>query len=127
MLVLRHPDQDSSQDGRQTQCVGVAGAEYLAAALDVYATTRSLGGAEAQAYGFTVSGTGLGADSFNVGVDGSAFGVPNRTTLNVYQLLLAVNNNAVKGVLYNGNATLRLDAADLFTGLNKAGGISAGK
>jgi hypothetical protein len=57
-----------------------------------------------------------------VGKDGAAFGVANNTTRNVYELL-AVNKKAVKGVLYNGDATLQAQAADLFNALNKAGGI----
>jgi CSLREA domain-containing protein len=100
-----------------------AQAEVLAAALNVYATTLSLGGTAAGAYGFTVSATGLGACSFNVGSDGAAFGVANNTVLNVYELLLAVNQRAVHGVLYNGDATLRQEAADLFDALNSAGGM----
>jgi hypothetical protein len=99
-------------------------AQALATALNVYATTQSLGGAAGQAYGFTVTATGLGADSFNVGADGAAFGVPNKTTLNVYELLQAVNRQAVNGVLYNGDKSLRNEAADLFDALNKAGAIS---
>jgi hypothetical protein len=59
-----------------------------------------------------------------VGSDGAAFGVPNNSTRNVYELLLAVNNKAVNSVLYNGNATLQSEAADLFSKLNKAGNIS---
>ncbi|HEY7310781.1 MAG TPA: choice-of-anchor Q domain-containing protein [Gemmataceae bacterium] len=93
-------------------------AEVLAAALNVYATTLSLGGTAAQAFGFRVSDAGLGADSVNVGPDGAAFGVANRTALNVYQLLLAVNQQAVNGVLYNGNAQLRRLAKNLFAALN---------
>ena len=99
-------------------------AEVLATALNVYATTLSLGGTTGQAYGFTVSADGLGADSFNVGADGAAFGVANKTTLNVYELLQAVNRQSVDGVLYNGDATLRKKANDLFDALNKAGSIS---
>ena len=90
----------------------------LGTALNIYATTSSLGGSAAGAYGFTVSATGLGARSFSVGKDGAAFGVANNTTLNVYELLLAVNKTAVKGVLYNGDATLQAQAADLFNALN---------
>jgi hypothetical protein len=97
-------------------------AEVLAAALNVYASTRSLGGTTAQAYGFTVSDTGLGARSYNVGADGAAFGVPNKAVLNVYQLLKAANKYAVNGVLYNGVALLRSEASDLFDALNTAGG-----
>ena len=45
----------------------------------------------------------------------------NNTRRNVYELLLAVNKKAVKGVLYNGSATLQAHAADLFDALNQAG------
>jgi hypothetical protein len=99
-------------------------AEVLATALNVYTTTQSLGGSIGQTYGFTVSADGLGADSFNVGADGAAFGVANKTTLNVYELLKAVDRQAVNGVLYNGDTTLSKEANDLFDALNKAGAIS---
>jgi hypothetical protein len=98
-------------------------AQVLATALNVYATTQSLGGSAGQAYGFTVTATGLGADSYNVGSDGAAFGVANKTTLNVYELLQAVNRMAVNGVLYNGDKTLRNEANDLFNALDQAGSI----
>ena len=75
------------------------------------------------ALGFTVTAMGLGADSFNVGTDGAAFGVANNTTLNVYELLRAVNKQAAGGVLYNGNATLRKQADDLLVILNQTGAI----
>jgi hypothetical protein len=100
-----------------------AQAQTLAVALNVYATTSSLGGSAGAAYGFTVSGTGLGARSYSVGQDGAAFGVSNNTTLNVYELLVAVNKKAVKGLLYNGDATLQAECADLFNALNQAGSI----
>jgi hypothetical protein len=98
-------------------------AQVLAVALNVYATTSSLGGAAGAGYGFSVSATGLGARSCAVGQDGAAFGVANNTTCNVYQLLLAVNQQAVSGVLYGGNAALQAQAAALFNALNQAGGI----
>jgi hypothetical protein len=98
-------------------------AQVLATALSVYATTSSLGGNAGVAYGFTVSATGLGARSYSVGMDGAAFGVANNTTLDVNQLLLAVNNKAVNGVLYNGDTALQAQAADLFASLNQAGSI----
>ena len=47
----------------------------------------------------------------------------NNTTLNVYQLLAVVNQKAVGGVLYNGDATGRQEAADLFDALSQAGTI----
>jgi hypothetical protein len=85
----------------------------LATGLNVYATTSSLEGSAGAAYGFTIDGYGLGARSFTVGSDGADFGVSDNTTLNVYQLLKAVNQRAVGGVLYNGEKMLRREAADL--------------
>jgi hypothetical protein len=98
-------------------------AQVLAVALDVYATTFSLGGSAGTAYGFKVSALGLGADSFNVGSNGAAFGVANNHTLNVYALLLAVNKKAGNGLLYNGDSTLQSEAAALFNALTMAGSI----
>jgi hypothetical protein len=49
--------------------------------------------------------------------------VANNTTLNVYQLLVTVNTQAVNGALYGGNAMLQAEAADLFDALNQAGSI----
>jgi hypothetical protein len=98
-------------------------AEVLATALNVYATTSSLGGSATTAYGFTVTAAGLGADSYNVGANGDAFGVPNNTTLNVFQILKAADSKAKNGVLYNGDKTLRDEALAVFDGINQAGGI----
>jgi hypothetical protein len=47
--------------------------------------------------------------------------VADRTTLNVYQLLKAVDRRAVGGVLYGGDRRLRGLAEDLFEDLNDAG------
>jgi hypothetical protein len=55
--------------------------EVLATALNVYATTASLGGAQGAAYGFHVTVQGLGARSVNVFDAGPAFGVANGTVL----------------------------------------------
>jgi hypothetical protein len=98
-------------------------AEVLATALNVYATTQSLGGSIGQTYGFSVTTTGLGADSINVGADGSAFGVANNVTRNVYELLRGVDQQVVLGTLYDGDNTLSKEANDLFDALNKAGAI----
>jgi hypothetical protein len=98
-------------------------AQVLATALSVYATTSSLGGTAGVAYGFTVSAAGLGARGYNVGGAGAAFGVANDSALTVSQLLQAVDQQAVDGVLYGGDAVLRQKAADLFDALNQAGRI----
>jgi hypothetical protein len=99
-------------------------AQVLATALNIYATTLSLGGTVGQTYGFTVSADGLGAYSYNVGADGAAFGVANNTVLDVYALLQGVNDQTVFGVLYNGTTSLRKQAGDLFAALMQAGSIS---
>jgi hypothetical protein len=99
-------------------------AQVLATALNVYATTLSLGGTAGQAYGFAVTAAGLGSSVNNVGSDGAAFGVPNNATLTVLTILEEANAQAVSGVLYNGNTTLRNQAITVFTGINTAGGIS---
>jgi hypothetical protein len=93
----------------------------LTTALNVYATTQSLGGTSGAAYGFTVSADGLGAASINVGQDGAAFGVSNKTLLNVYQVLKAADAQAVNGVLFGSNQKLRDEAEQLFGSINHAG------
>jgi parallel beta-helix repeat protein len=98
-------------------------ASVLSVALDVYATTSSLGGSAAVPYGFTVSAAGLGNATFNIGTSGAAFGVPNGTVLTVSQILQAVNDRAVIGVLYNGDRHLRGLADDVFRGLIQVGAI----
>jgi hypothetical protein len=99
-------------------------AQVLATALNVYATTLSLGGTIGQGYGFTVSVDGLGADSFNVGAGGAAFGVAKKATLNVYEMLKAVDRQTVLGVLYSGDPILQKMANHRLHVLNNAGSIS---
>jgi hypothetical protein len=97
-------------------------AQVMATALAVYATTESLGGAQAAAYGFSVSAYGLSNSVFNVGSNGAAFGVANGTTMSVLDLLQAADALAVDGVLYGGNTALRKMANDVFSAINEAGG-----
>jgi hypothetical protein len=100
-------------------------AQVLATALSVYVTNATLDSTQAAAkYGFTVSGYGVGTTTFNVGSNGDAFGVSNNTTMTVMDLLLATDSQAVDGLLYNGNTTLRNEANNLYSALNQAGGIS---
>jgi parallel beta-helix repeat protein len=100
-------------------------AQVLATALSVYATNSTLDSTTIAAhYGFTVSGTGLGTDTVNVGSNGAAFGVTNNTNMTVLGLLWAIDAQAVNGVFYSGNATKRTEANSLFSALNEAGSIS---
>jgi hypothetical protein len=98
-------------------------AQVFATALNVYATTLSLGGTAAAAYGFTVTAAGVGACTWNVGTSGAAFGVANDSVLSVLDILRAANDRAVGGVLYGGNRTLRNLANAVFDGINQAGDI----
>jgi len=98
-------------------------AQVLATALNVYATTSSLGGTAGVACGFVVTAAGLGGSASNVGACGSAFGVPNNATLTVLTLLEEANAQAVLGVLYNGKTTLRNQAGTVFNSINSAGGL----
>ncbi len=99
-------------------------AEVLATALNVYATTLSLGGTAGQAYGFLVDTAGLGARTSNVGANGMAFGVPNFTSENVLQLLKAANNNAAGAEPWGMNQLLRVEALMVFIFLNEMSAIS---
>jgi hypothetical protein len=102
------------------------GAQMMATALNIYATTQGLGGSAALVDGFHVTTTGLGARSFNLGADGAPFGVPNGTTLTVIQILSAANQQAVNGVPWPGNEVLRRQAHQVFARINEAGEIDDG-
>ena len=92
--------------------------QVLATALDVYATTRSLGGTAARRDGFRVTTVGLGATAYTLGTRAAALGVPSQTVLDVDRFLAAANERAVDAVLDNGNATLRRRVNELFTEIN---------
>jgi hypothetical protein len=101
------------------------GAQVLATALVVYATNATLDSTQVAAqYGFTVSGYGVGTATVNVGSNGDAFGVANSTTMTVMDLLLATDDQAVSGLLYNGNAARRNEANAVYSALNQAGSVS---
>ena len=100
--------------------------QVLATALNIYASTTSLGGTAGVAFGFAVNANGLGAAQFSTLNDGAAFGVGNNVNMSVKNLLLAVNNKAVNGVLYSGmsNATtMKSQANDLLGAVNQYGDI----
>jgi hypothetical protein len=100
-------------------------AQVLATALSVYATDATLDttGVAAQ-YGFTVSGYGVGTATVNVGSNGDAFGMANNNSMTVMDLLLATDDQAVGGRLYNGNAARRNEANAVYSALNQAGSVS---
>jgi hypothetical protein len=99
--------------------------QVLATALAVYATSATLDPTQvAASYGFVVSGDGVGAATWNIGPSGDAFGVANNTTMTVMDLLLATDDQAVLGLLYNGKTARRNMANTVYSALNQAGGIN---
>lgn len=101
--------------------IGSVQAEALTTALNIYATTASLGGAQGNAAGFPVTDAGLGATLYNVGLNGAAFGVPDNTDESILNLLLGVNAQTVTGVPYAGNpnqSQLQQEALTVLTAIN---------
>ena len=99
-------------------------AQILATALAVYVTDSDLaGGTYARNYGFKVTTTGIADEFYNIGTNGSLFGVANGGVRTVWQILVAANNSATSGLAWNGNSTARAAARTLFAGLNDVGGI----
>jgi hypothetical protein len=114
-------------------------AQVLSTALSVFATTQSLGGTTAAAYGFEVTVAGLGAASYNLGASGSAFGLPSNATVTILQLLQRTDGLTVRkalmnsdptryGVVYGGDATQarlwRPIVNAVFDAINNLGDIS---
>jgi|GEM_PF-784617 len=108
-------------------------AQVMATALAVYVTNQTLAGTTATAYGFLVTGSGVGTRTINVGTSGAAFGVANYTSVTVLDLLLAANSRSRNGLLFDldgdGDAndlletTYRIMANDVFSAINEAGDI----
>jgi hypothetical protein len=104
-------------------------------ALDIYATTTSLGGASivqnglAAKYGFKVTAGGAGPATYNVGTKNApAFDIPSgqSTTLTVIQILQRPDGhyNSSTGLFYGGDATLNDEANTVLNGVNQSGDIA---
>lgn len=107
-------------------------AQALAVAFAVYVTNQDLAGVSAAAYGFQVTGPGVGYATFNVGSHGAAFGVEDNTAMTVLDILVATNARTRQGVLYDEDASgtinfleqaLREMANQVFAALNEQGHI----
>jgi hypothetical protein len=106
--------------------------QAFAVALGIYADTTSLGGQSlldnglAAKYGFMVTAAGGGNSTFNVGNNGAAFGVPNGTSLTVFQIMAVANANfnPATGLFYGGDPTLTSDLNNVLAGITVAGEIS---
>jgi hypothetical protein len=99
-------------------------AQVLATALAVCVTDPTLDstGVGTQ-YGFTAGGNGVVTARVNVGSNGGAFGVADNTTMTVMGVLLPADDQAVNGVLYNGDSAKQKKAIYDFSAINQAGGI----
>jgi hypothetical protein len=134
-----YKDQLFKQPSKQSAEPAKVDAQFMAVALAVYFTNRSLAGNVAATFGFNVTDSGIGAKIVNVGASGVAFSVANNSGLTVMQLLQATNrmtdtSNRRGGFtsIYDGNsdgvldateAELRSQAAKLYTSINETGGI----
>ena len=75
-------------------------------------------------FGFVPTTDGLGDATFDVGTNGTAFGVANNSTISVTQMMVAVNANASNGVLYNNVTSLLNDCYNQLGQVNGDGGIN---
>lgn len=106
--------------------------QTFAVALGLYADTTSLGGQSlinnglASTYGFVVTASGAG--TFNVGSNGSTFGVANNTSLTVQQILQILNSNfnPSTGNFFGGDSTNTGNANNVTNGINSTGDIPGG-
>ena len=94
--------------------------QVLSAALSVYATSTNLAGTNVHSTDshFNTSPAGSGMDTYNVGVNGAAFGLANNTTLTVMQLLVDLNAGTTAG------AAVASGANAVFSGINTIGNIT---
>jgi hypothetical protein len=105
--------------------------QALALALNVYASTWSLGGESlvtnglAAQLGFDVTFPGAGPTTFDVGASAAAFGIAagQSTTLTLLQILQALDRqySPATGTFYGGNATLTAEAYRVLNAINQVG------
>jgi hypothetical protein len=109
--------------------LGLQGNTYVKAfsvALSCYASTMGLGfDSTAAQVGFICTLDGLGNQTYNIGNNGAAFGVPNGTILTVFQVMATAdaNYNSATGLFYGGDATLTNDLNIVLDGILQTGDI----
>lgn len=111
--------------------------QVLASAIAVYVTNSNVAGLAGLSFGITVTETGVGTSTINVGDNGEAFGVADGTGVTVLDALFAVDSFNQEGLLYDdydmdlfGDGTidalelaLRTAANQVFSMINDSGGI----
>ncbi len=98
-------------------------AQVMSTAFAVYVTNLNLADNVAASYGFLVTDGGVGIATFNIGSSGSAFDVADDTEISILDILLATNDQAVDGMLYDLDAVLRAFANEVYSAINEAGDI----
>ena len=93
--------------------------------MSVYASTSSLGGNWGCNYGFTVCSGGTGSVNYNVGSNGSCFGVSNNTNQTIWQLLKSCDSQSSGGSLYGGNTTKKNACNVVFSDINQKGDLAS--
>lgn len=103
----------------------VATAQTMAIAISMWVSTISLGGntAAIQAAGFRPTAGGLAPAIFNVLNDGAAFDESNYSSQTVLELMKDCNANAVNGLLYAGDSSMRSSASDVLEDICNFGDI----
>jgi hypothetical protein len=111
--------------------------QVLATAIAVYVTNSNLAGLAGLDFGLSVTDTGVGTATINVGDNGEAFGVADGADIAVLDALFAVNSFTQEGLLYDDldmdlvgdgaidsiELALRIAANDVFSMINEDGGI----
>lgn len=129
-------DELFKQKGKKSNGPAKVDAHFMATALSVFFTSRTLASDVATGYGFRVTDEGLGSRTFNVGANGVAFDVENHTAVTVRELLLATNRATQArssqqfsfifdrngdGKIDEGEKALRVMANDVFSSINELG------
>jgi hypothetical protein len=111
--------------------------QVLATAIAVYVTNSNLAGLAGLDFGLSVTDTGVGTATINVGDNGEAFGVADGADIAILDALFAVNSFTQEGLLYDDldmdlvgdgaidsiELALRIAANDVFSMINEDGGI----
>ncbi len=98
-------------------------AQVMATAFAVYVTNLNLADSVAASYGFLVTDGGVGIATFNIGTSGLAFDVADYSEISIMDILLATDEQAVDGMLYDLDAVLQSLANEVYSAINEAGDI----
>ena len=94
--IASYCKQWSTSNSNQQAC-----AQVLSTALCAYVTNSNLCGNTGASYGFSVSGNGLGASTYNVGQYGQSIGLSNSQTCSIDAILSQIDGNCSNGSISN--------------------------